>query len=207
MSIVYTNEGTALPPPRSTADQDRRIAEAIRKEQPRLRAFIRRRVADDQDVDDILQDVFFRLVEAYRLVEPIEEIGAWLFRVARNRIVDRLRKKRPEPFPPDVRRPASDDEFVRWEELLPSPDAGPEAVYARRILLDELATALDELPADQREVFLAHEVEGRSFKEMAAETRINVNTLLWRKHAAVTYLRQRLQTIYQEFRGTWGSHR
>jgi len=207
VSIVYTNEGTALPPRRRTADQDRRIADAIRNEQARLRAFIRRRVADEQDVEDILQDVFFRLVEAYRLVEPIEEIGAWLFRVARNRIVDRLRKKRPEPFPPDLRRPASDDEFVRWEELLPSPDAGPEAVYARRILLDELAAALDELPADQREVFLAHEVEGRSFKELAAETGINVNTLLWRKHAAVRYLRQRLQAIYQEFRGTWGSHR
>jgi RNA polymerase sigma factor (sigma-70 family) len=207
MSIVYTEEGTALPPPGNKADEDRRIADTIRKEQPRLRAFIRRRVGDEQDVEDILQDVFYQLVEAYRLLQPIEEIGAWLFRVARNRIVDRLRKKRPEPFPPGVRHSGSDDEFVRWEELLPSADAGPEVAYARRILLDELATALDELPDEQREVFLAHEVEGRSFKAMAAETGININTLLWRKHAAVAYLRQRLHAIYQEFRGTWGSDR
>jgi len=198
-------EGPALSRPRTTAEQDERIVDTFRREQPRLRTFIRQRVADDQDVEDILQEVFSELVEAYRLVKPIEEAGRWLFRVARNRIIDRFRKKQLATV--SLEASVVDDEFVRWEDLLPSPDAGPEAVYARRILLDELAAALDELPEDQREVFLAHEVDGRSFKELAAETGVSINTLLSRKHYAVTYLRTRLQAIYHEFRRAWGSGR
>jgi RNA polymerase sigma factor (sigma-70 family) len=188
---------------RTAAEQDQRIVDTIREEQPRLRRFIRQRVANDEDVEDILQEVFSELVEAYRLVKPIEEVGRWLVRVARNRIIDRFRRKQVAPVPFERAPAGSDEELVGWEDVLPSPDAGPEAAYARRILLDELAAALDELPEGQREVFLAHEAEGRSFKELAAETGIGINTLLSRKHYAVTYLRARLQDIYREFRIAW----
>lgn len=188
----------------TTTEQDQRIAETIRHEEPRLRRFVRARVADADDVEDILQDVFYELVEAYRLMRPIEEVGAWLLRVARNRIIDRFRKKRPERFTRRVLPPSNDEEVVAWEDLLPSPEAGPDAVFARRILLEELDAALDELPKEQRDVFLAHEVEGRSFKELAAESGLSVNTLLSRKHYAVRKLRQRLQAIYDEFTHRWG---
>jgi RNA polymerase sigma factor (sigma-70 family) len=182
------------------AEQNQRIAETVRQEGSRLRNFIRKRVDDENDAEEILQDVFYELVEAYRLMQPIEHVGAWLFHVARNRIIDWFRKKRPVPFP-DKRAPAdSETQRVSWEELLPSPDAGPEAVYARTILFDELEAALDELPEEQREVFLAHEVDGRSFKELSAETGVTVNTLLSRKHYAVLHLRKRLQAIYSEFK-------
>jgi RNA polymerase sigma factor (sigma-70 family) len=183
------------------SEQDRRIAEAIEREQGRLRNFIRKRVPDRRDVEDVLQDVFFELVEAYRLMKPIEEVGAWLFRVARNRIIDRFRKKRPESS--TMTRPIPDYEegdFGLLEDLLPSPDAGPEAAYARGVLLDELEAALEELPAEQRFVFVAHELEGRSFRELASETGVSVNTLLSRKHYAVLHLRRRLQRIYDEFK-------
>ncbi len=179
------------------AEQDRRITETIQREQLRLRNFIRRRVDDEGDAEDILQEVFFELVEAYRLMKPIEQAGAWLFRVARNRIIDFFRKKKPAPLWND--EVSSDEDGLLLEELLPSPDAGPEAAYARSVLLDELDAALDELPYEQREVFIAHEMEGRSFKELAAETGLNVNTLLSRKHYAVLHLRRRLQVIYDEF--------
>ncbi len=176
------------------AEQDDRIAETISRERGRLGNFIRRRVPDPSDAEDILQDVFFEFVEAYRLPEPIEQIGAWLYRVARNRIIDRFRRKREEPLP----LAANDDEH--WlEDALPSPDAGPEAAYARSVLLEALTAALDELPQGQRDVFIAHELEGRSFKELAAETGVAVNTLLARKRYAVLHLRARLQTIYNEF--------
>lgn len=188
----------------TTTEQDQRIAETIRHEEPRLRRFVRARVADADDVEDILQDVFYELVEAYRLMRPIEEVGAWLLRVARNRIIDRFRKKRPERFTQRVLPPSNDEDVVAWEDLLPSPEAGPDAVFARRILLEELDAALDELPKEQRDVFLAHEVEGRSFKELAAESGLSVNTLLSRKHYAVRKLRQRLQAIYDEFMHRWG---
>lgn len=186
------------------SDQDRRIAETIEREQGRLRSFIRKRVPD-WDVEDVLQDVFFELVEASRLMKPIEQVGAWLFRVARNRIIDRFRKKKSEP--PAARPRTHDDgesEFASasLEELLPSPDAGPEAAYARGVLLDELDAALAELPEEQRFVFVAHELEGRSFRELSAETGIGVNTLLSRKHYAVRHLRRRLQKIYDEFKET-----
>ena len=180
-------------------EEDRRIEETIQREQSRLRNFIRIRVHDDEEVEDILQDAFYELVEAYRMMRPIEQAGAWLFRVVRNRIIDRFRKKRPVPFSEGVRAAKDDLAQVGWEELLPSPDAGPEALYARSILLEELDAALDELPEEQREVFVAHEMEGRSFKEISAASGVNINTLLSRKRHAVLQLRRRLQAIYEEF--------
>jgi len=178
-------------------EQDQRISEVVRREQFRLRNFIRRRVPDPRDVEDILQDVFFELVEANRLLMPIEHVTGWLFRVARNRITDLFRKKKPESFSDAAAADGEDN--PRLEDLLPSPDAGPDALYARHVLLDELEAAIDELPEEQREVFVAHEVEGRSFKEMSAETGVSVNTLLSRKRYAVLYLRERLRSIYDEF--------
>jgi RNA polymerase sigma factor (sigma-70 family) len=181
-----------------TDQQNRRIAEAVEREQSRLRNFIRKRVLDESDAEDILQEVFFELVQTYRLLKPIEQVGAWLFRVARNRIIDRFRQRRPAAPSGD----RADEEGVQfpWEELLPSPDAGPEAAYAREVMLDEIDAALDELPDEQREVFIAHELEGRSFNELAAATGLSVNTLLSRKHYAVLQLRRRLRAIYDEFK-------
>lgn len=178
--------------------QDRRISEIMAKERLRLRNFIRRRVPDPGDAEDILQDVFYRLVEANRLLMPIEHITGWLFQVARNRITDLFRKKKPDSFS-DAALEDEDGELLQVEDLLPSPDAGPEALYARQVLLEELEQALDELPEEQREVFIAHEVEGRSFKEISAETGVGVNTLLSRKRYAVLHLRERLKDIYDEF--------
>jgi len=174
-----------------TIEQDRRITETVARERSRLRNFIRSRVPDAQDADDILQEVFSELVAAVRLMVPLEEESGWLFRVARNRIIDLFRKKKPEPL--------SDSEWLSIEELLPSADGGPEAAYARGVMLDELDAALDELPPEQREVFVAHELQGRSFKELAAETGVPLNTLLTRKHTAVLHLRKRLQSIREEF--------
>jgi RNA polymerase sigma factor (sigma-70 family) len=171
-----------------TREQDRRIADIVRRERSRLLNFIRRRVADPLDAEDVLQDVFYRLVEANRLLMPIDHITGWLFHVARNRITDLFRQSRA-------------NRLGDLEDLLPSPDAGPEAAYAHGVLVDELDLALDELPAEQREVFVAHELEGRSFKEIAAETGVSVNTLLSRKHYAVRRLRRRLQGIYDELIG------
>ena len=180
----------------SPAEQDRRIAEALARDEDRLRKFIRRRVVSEGDVEDILQDVFYELVEAYRLMKPIEQVSGWLFRVAANRITDLFRKKKPEPFPVEI---AEDGATQNFADLLPSPDAGPDAEYAHGVLLEELVAALDELPDEQRDVFVAHELEGRSFKELAAESGLSVNTLLSRKHYAVLHLRRRLQSIYNEF--------
>ncbi|MGB7944554.1 MAG: RNA polymerase sigma factor [Terriglobales bacterium] len=183
------------------AEQDQRISEAIEREQSRLRNFIRRRVADRDDAEDVLQDVFYELVEAYRLMKPVEQVTAWLFRVARNRIIDLFRKRSREAL---KNQPAvtEDGETLPLEELLPSPDAGPDAAYARSVLLDELDAAVDELPDEQREVFVAHELMGYSFKEIAGQTGVSVNTLLSRKHYAVLYLRERLQAIHDEFTKT-----
>src|SRR5579872_1271331 len=183
----------------AVAEQDRRISAAIEREQSRLRNFIRRRVADESDAEDILQDVFYELVEAYRLMKPVEQVSAWLFRVARNRIIDLFRKRKPEAVISESLADRMEREALLLEDLLPSPDAGPEAVYARTILLEELEAALDELPEEQRKAFVAHEIEGRSFKQLAAETGVSANTLLSRKHYAVLHLRRRLQLIYEEF--------
>jgi RNA polymerase sigma factor (sigma-70 family) len=180
-------------------EPDQPIADVVEREQSRLRNFIRRRVADPRDAEDVLQDVFYELVEANRLLMPIEHVTGWLFRVARNRITDLFRKKRPDRLSAaDVGRREDEDEEWRLEDLLPSPDDGPEALYARGVLLDELESAIDELPEEQREVFVAHELEGRSFKELAAETGVNVNTLLSRKRYAILHLRDRLQDTYDE---------
>ncbi|HEY8715555.1 MAG TPA: sigma-70 family RNA polymerase sigma factor [Candidatus Acidoferrum sp.] len=178
-------------------EQDQRISEAVKREQSRLRNFIRRRVPDPRDAEDILQDVFYKLVEANRLLMPIEHVTGWLFQVARNRITDLFRKRKTESFG-ESRVTDENDELLPLEELLPSPDAGPEALYARNLLLDELELAIDELPAEQRKVFVAHELEERSFAEMNAQTGLSVNTLLSRKRYAVLHLLERLQGIYAE---------
>src|SRR6266550_8099796 len=180
------------------SEQDQRIAEVVKREQSRLRNFIRRRVPDTRDAEDVLQDVLYRLVEANRMFMPIEHVTGWLFRVARNRITDLFREKKPESLA-DTPIANDEDELLRLEDLLPSPDAGPDALYARQVLLDELELAIEELPEEQREVFVAHELEGRSFKEMAAESGVSVNTLLSRKRYAVLHLRERLQSVYDEF--------
>jgi RNA polymerase sigma factor (sigma-70 family) len=187
---------TTLDPHALMREQDKRVAETVMRERGRLRNFIRRRVADSADAEDILQDVFYAFVEAYRLPEPIEQVGAWLYRVARNRIIDRFRKQKSDPL---VDASNETDEEPWLETVLPSPDAGPEASYARKVLLEELYAALDDLPEQQRAVFIAHEVEGRSFKELAEKSGVPLNTLLARKRYAVLHLRARLQTIYDEF--------
>lgn len=181
-------------------ENDARISEIIAGETLRLRAFIRRRVPDAWDAEDIVQDVFYELVEANRLLMPIQHVTGWLFRVARNRITDLFRRNVPERLS-DTAIEGEDDDMLRIEDLLPSPDAGPEALYARGVLLEEVEFALSELPREQRDVFIAHELEGRSFKELSADSGVSVNTLLSRKRYAVLHLRERLQTIYDEFKG------
>lgn len=179
------------------SEQDRALSATVSRERGRLSRFIRRRVADAGDAEDVLQEVLYEATLAYRLPEPIEQIGAWMYRVALNRITDLFRKKKPELLA-DV-LPADDEQDFLLEELLPSTDAGPEAAYARAALLDEIMAALEELPAEQRDVFIAHEIDGRSFKELAAETGLSTNTLLARKRYAVLRLRQRLQAAYDDF--------
>jgi RNA polymerase sigma factor (sigma-70 family) len=181
---------------RMALEEDRRIGEVVERERARLFGFIRRRVSDPGDAEDVLQDVLSALVEANRLLMPIEHVTGWLFRVARNRITDLFRKKRPQAL--GEASLADDEDEARLDDLLPSPDAGPDALYARGVLLHELELALAELPAEQRAVFVAHELEGRSFKDMAAETGTSVNTLLSRKRYAVLRLRERLQDVYDE---------
>jgi RNA polymerase sigma factor (sigma-70 family) len=182
---------------RMTLEQDRRISDVVKRERSRLLNFIRRRVADPGDAEDIVQDVFSELVEANRMLMPIEHVTGWLFRVARNRIIDLFRRRKPESF--SENEIADDDDALHFEDLLPSPDAGPEALYLRQVLFDELARAVGDLPEEQRVVFVAHEIEGRSFKQIAAETGVSINTLLSRKRYAVLRLRARLQDIYDEF--------
>jgi RNA polymerase sigma factor (sigma-70 family) len=176
-----------------TAEQNGQIADVVNQQRSRLQAFIQRRIDDPSDVEDILQDVFYKLVEANRLLMPIEHMTGWLFRVARNRITDFLRKMQPETF-----SEAFEDDTLSIDDLLPSPDVGPEALYVRRLLLDELEQALAELPTEQRDVFVAHEFEGKSFKQLAEESGVSVNTLLSRKRYAVLQLRERMQRIYEE---------
>ena len=192
-------------PPRAagmSTEQERQLAAEIERERPRLRGFIRRRVANDADVEDILQDVFAELLEAYNLLQPVEHLSAWLFRVARNRIVDLFRRRKAEALDDGLLDNETEGEMLRIDELLPSPEAGPDAAYLRGLLLEELDAALGELPSEQQEVFIAHEIEGKSFKTLAVETGLSVNTLLSRKHYAVRFLRQRLQEIHDEFAET-----
>ena len=180
-------------------EQDQRIGDVVAREGSRLRNFVRNRVADPLDAEDVLQDVFYKLVEANRLFMPIDHVTGWLFQVARNRITDLFRKKRPQRFS-EMEVVGEEDERLAFEDLLPSHDAGPEAEYLQGVLLEELEDAIAELPREQREVFVAHELEGRSFAQMAAESGVSVNTLLARKRYAVLRLRERLQEIYQEWR-------
>lgn len=207
-SIAFANRGfSAADSRRDAYEDDRRIREAVARYRGRLANFIRRRVSDQGEAEDILQEVFYELVAAYRLFEPVEEAGAWLFRVARNRITDFFRKKKPEALPETLNARSARPEWseegasLRLDEMLPSPDAGPEAAYARGVLLDEIDAALDELPVDQRAAFVGHELEARSFKELAAEVGVSVNAMVLRKHHAVLYLRHRLQAIRDEFLG------
>jgi len=179
-------------------EQNEQIASAVRRERGRLRAFIRRRVLDDGEAEDILQDVLYELVIAYRQLQPLEEVGAWLFRVARNRITDLLRKKQPVLFSDVGGR--DEDVEVLFEDFLASSEAGPDVVYARQVLMEELEAAIADLPPDQRAVFVAHELEGRPYEELAAASGVNVNTLLSRKRYAVLRLRERLREVYEEWR-------
>lgn len=180
------------------SEQDRRISELVAKQGARLRNFIRKRVPNEADVEDLLQEVFYELVEANRLLMPIEYVTGWLFQVARNRITDLFRKKKPETFS-DAAVVDEEGELLRIEDLLPSPDAGPEAVYVRNEMLQELELALSELPEEQRQIFLAHEFEGRSFKELSQESGVSINTLLSRKRYAMLHLRERLRSVHDEF--------
>jgi RNA polymerase sigma factor (sigma-70 family) len=189
----------ALSIPLQDAEQNRQISEVVQREGGRLRNFVRKRVPDAGDAEDILQDVLYELVEAHRLMRPVEHVGAWLYRVARNRIIDFFRKRRLAALEDALVKSADDEDELTLADLLPSPDAGPEASYARRLLLQDLNAALEELPEEQREVFIAHEIEGRSFKELADDTGVGLNTLLSRKHYAVVHLRRRLQAIYDEY--------
>jgi RNA polymerase sigma factor (sigma-70 family) len=184
--------------PMMTTQQNEQIVADVARERPRLRQFIRRNVIDEGEAEDILQDVFSELIEAYRLMKPIEQVGAWLYRVARNRIIDRFRSRRREVSLPEPGIFAEEDEPA-LERLLPDADAGPEAAFARQVVLEEIMIALDELPRTQREVFVAHEIDGLSFKQMAAQSGININTLLARKHEAVNALRRKLRNIFDEY--------
>jgi RNA polymerase sigma factor (sigma-70 family) len=181
------------------SQQDQRISEAVRRDYPGLRAFIRKRVADQSDAEDVLQDVFYELVEAYRMMKPVEQVTAWLFRVARNRITDLFRRRTREARAAELAKFNAEGEELLLDELLPSPDAGPDAAYARGVLVEALDDALEELPAEQRDVFVAHELMGYSFKDLAEQSGVGVNTLLSRKRYAVLHLRQRLQSVYDEF--------
>ena len=180
-------------------ERDRQISEIIATDRARLRKFIGKRVANEADAEDLLQEVFFEVIAAYRLMEPVQQWSAWMFEVARNRIIDFFRKKRPEALESEAVAVSDEGEALLLQDVLPSPDAGPAAAYARTVLLEELEEAIDELPEEQRDVFVAHEIEGYSFKEIAAQTGVSVNTLLSRKHYAVIHLRRRLQAIYNEF--------
>jgi len=182
----------------ATAEQDQWIAQAMERDSFRLRNYIRKHVVNLEATEDILQEVFCELIEAYRLVKPIEQVSAWLFRVARNRIIDRFRGRKVESLS-QPKYGEDDDEAVSLEDLLPSPESGPEAAYARSVLLEEIDEALEEMPPEQRSVFIAHEWEGYSFKELSAETGVSVNTLLSRKRYAVLHLRRRLRSIHEEF--------
>jgi RNA polymerase sigma factor (sigma-70 family) len=181
------------------AQQDKQISEAVEREKTRLRNFIRKRVADQAEAEDILQDVFYELVESVRMMKPIEQVTAWLFLVARNRITDLFRRKDRQPSNNELFAADHDDQKRVIEDLLPSPEAGPDAAYARSVLAQELDAALEELPEEQREVFVQHELMGYSFKEMSERTGVSVNTLLSRKHYAILHLRERLRDISNEF--------
>ncbi len=177
-------------------EQDSLLAEAMERDEPRLRSFIRGRVLDTGDAEDVLQDVFYELIQAYRMMRPIEQVTAWLYRVARNRITDLFRRQKAVSLSEPV---ADDEDAASLEDLLPSPDDGPDAVYARKVMFDALEEALEELPENQREAFVAHEFLGLSFKQMSEQSGVSINTLLARKRYAVLHLRERLRELNQQF--------
>ena len=197
-------KGTLTIPNPMAAEQNQQIAYTVQKERRRLLDFIRKRVPREEDAEDILQDVFYELIESHRLMEPIEKVSAWLFRVARNKITDMFRKKKPEPLLAQAGKDDPDEEGARLNlaDLLPDAADGPEAVYIRKMMLNAMAEALEELPREQREVFVMHELEDMSFKEISAITGVQVNTLLSRKRYAVVYLRESLRSLYDDFRNT-----
>jgi RNA polymerase sigma factor (sigma-70 family) len=202
-SSVYPCMDDAMALQQIMSKDNSRIAAAVAEQGPRLRAFVRRQVADLSEVDDIVQETFLELVSAYRLLQPVEHLAAWLLRVARNRIIDRFRARSRQASPGEASGRDSVGSAVEpsrvLEQWLAADDGGPESAYVRGVLADELIAAVDELPAEQRDVFLAHELDGRSFKQLRAETGIGINTLLGRKHAAVRHLRRRLEDIRSEF--------
>lgn len=180
---------------------DDAVADTIRREQPRLRAWLRRQVPDQQDIEDILQDAFYELVLASRLIEPVRNAGAWLFTIIRNRVTDQHRRRSHRATSALVDALPDDDETLALDDLLPDPDGGPEQAYVRRRLVEALEDALRALPEDQRAVFIAHEIDGVAFKAMAEASGESVNTLLARKHYAVKALRSRLQAVHDELSG------
>jgi RNA polymerase sigma factor (sigma-70 family) len=189
----------ALPKPLSTGLQDSEIAEVVRRERGRLLSFILRRVTDAAEAEDVLQEALYELVAAYRLMQPIEQVGAWLMRVARNRIIDRFRKRRPQLLGDLAAQDEEGESESALERLFPVVTEGPDAMLVRELLMEELERALQELPAEQREVFVAQELEGASFKELSARWGVGVNTLLSRKRYAVLRLRERLRAEYEDW--------
>jgi len=190
--------GAALTDRLTVSAQDREIASTVQRERGRLLAFIRRRIADAAEAEDVLQDALYELVLAYRMMQPVEQAGAWLTRVARNRIIDRFRSKSRERLtgPPATEGAEHDEAF---EDLLPAADGGAESAVMRELLLEEIEAALEELPHEQREVFVAHELDGLSFKELSARSGVSVNTLLSRKRYAVLRLQQRLRAAWDDW--------
>jgi RNA polymerase sigma factor (sigma-70 family) len=190
--------GAALADRLTVSAQDREIAATVQRERGRLLAFIRRRIADAAEAEDVLQEALYELVLAYRMMQPVEQAGAWLTRVARNRIIDRFRSNSRERLtgPPATERAEHDEAF---EDLLPAADGGAESSVIRELLLEEIEAALEELPHEQREVFVAHELDGLSFKELSARSGLSVNTLLSRKRYAVLHLQQRLRAAWDDW--------
>lgn len=188
---------TTLPIETLMTDQNKEIAKTVEKERGRLFSFIRKRVSDPDEAEDILQDVMFQLVEAYRMMKPVEQWTAWLFRVARNKITDRYRKKKPERLDTAIHHD-EDGEALFLSDLLASDNSSTQEMYMNDLMMEEISEALEELPAEQREVFVWHEIDGKSFQQMSEETGLSINTLLSRKRYAVMFLRERLQDLYKE---------
>lgn len=191
---------TALAGPALTDRDKRSVADTVAAQAPRLRAFVRRQVDDIADVDDIVQETFAELVAAFSPLRPIENVAGWLLRVARNRIIDRFRaRSRRAVISQHAAAIDPEPESARvLDGWLAAPGDGPEGSYARAVLAEEIAAALDELPSEQRDAFVAHEIEGRSFRELAEASGLSINTLLGRKHAAVQYLRKRLHALFED---------
>jgi RNA polymerase sigma factor (sigma-70 family) len=191
--------GAALTDRLTVAAQDREIASTVQRERGRLLAFIRRRIADAAEAEDVLQDALYELVRAYRMMQPVEQAGAWLTRVARNRLIDRFRSTRPEALADQGSARGENDEDGAFEDLLPAEDDGPESAVMRELLLEEIEIGLGELSPEQREVFVAHEIDGLSFRELSARSGVSVNTLLSRKRYAVQHLQQRLRAAWDDW--------